>query len=134
MAGKKSYAGIEIEFTANYSDLVESLKKIDNESTKLKKNLDAAQKALQTDPENTELQAAAQKTLADAIEKTTERLKLLESTEKEVNEQYKAGEIPVDQYVKFQAELSKTKAGLETYKKAIGEAFDAYEKAKEAEQ
>lgn len=121
MAGKKSYAGIEIEFTANYSQLVESLKKIDNESTKLKKNLDAAQKALQTDPENTELQAAAQKTLADAIEKTTERLKLLESTEKEVNEQYKAGQIPVDQYVKFQTELSKTKAGLETYKKAISE-------------
>jgi hypothetical protein len=30
MAGKKSYAGIEIEFTANYSQLVESLKKIDN--------------------------------------------------------------------------------------------------------
>lgn len=121
MAGKKSYAGIEIEFTANYSQLVESLKKIDNESTKLKKNLDAAQKALQTDPENTELQAAAQKTLADAIDNVTRKLKLLESTEQEINEQYKAGEIPVDQYVKFQAELSKTKAGLETYKKAIGE-------------
>ena len=121
MAGKKSYAGIEIEFTANYSELVASLKRIDTESMKLKKNLDAAQKALQTDPENTELQAAAQKTLADAIQKTTERLKLLESTEKEVNEQYKAGQIPVDQYVKFQTELSKTKAGLETYKKAIGE-------------
>lgn len=121
MAGKKSYAGIEIEFTANYSDLVKSLRKIDDEAEKLKQNLNAAQKAMIADPENVELQAAAQKTLADAIDNVTRKLKLLESTEQEINEQYKAGEIPVDQYVKFQAELSKTKAGLETYKKAIGE-------------
>ncbi|MCR5815965.1 MAG: hypothetical protein K6F91_03695 [Ruminococcus sp.] len=121
MAGKKSYAGIEIEFTANYSDLVKSLRKIDDEAEKLKQNLNAAQKAMIADPENVELQAAAQKTLADAIDNVTRKLKLLESTEQEINEQYKAGEIPVNQYVKFQAELSKTKAGLETYKKAIGE-------------
>lgn len=125
MAGKKSYAGIEIEFTANYSDLVESLKKIDNESQKLSTDLKSAQKALKLDPENTELQAAAQKTLANAIVNVNEKLKLLKSTEKEIRDQYEQGAIPVEQYVRFQAELTRTISSLEKYKAQVKDTASA---------
>lgn len=131
MAKKNSYAGIEIEFTANYSDLVESLKKIDTESQKLSRDLKTAQKALELDPENTELQAAAQKTLANAIVNVNDKLQLLKSTEKEIRQQYEQGAIPVEQYVRFQAELTKTISSLEKYKAQVKDAGNADEIAED---
>lgn len=117
MAGKKSYAGIEIEFSANYNDLVKGLSEIDAMSNKLDKDLKTAQKALKLDPENTELMAAAQRTLASAVENTTKRLEMLKSTEAEIKQQYESGAMPIEQYIKFQSELSKTEAALDKYTK-----------------
>ena len=119
MAGKKSYAGIEIEFSANYSDLVEGLSKIDAMSNKLDRDLKTAQKALKLDPENTELMTLAQKALAEAIANTTKKLEMLQSTEAEIKQKYEDKIIPIEQYTKFQAELSKTKSAVETYKQQL---------------
>ena len=106
--GRASYAGIEINFSANYSDLVESLQKIDRESKKIEKSLSATQNALKFDPENVELAAVQQKVLADAIGKTEERLKLLKSTEQEIKAEFEKGGIPTEQYAKFLAEIAKS--------------------------
>ena len=119
MAGKKSYAGIEIEFSANYSDLVEGLSKIDAMSNKLDRDLKTAQKALKLDPENTELMTLAQKALAEAVANTTKKLEMLQSTEAEIKQKYEDKIIPIEQYTKFQAELSKTKSSVETYKQQL---------------
>lgn len=119
MAGKKSYAGIEIEFSANYSDLVEGLSKIDAMSNKLDRDLKTAQKALKLDPENTELMTLAQKALAEAVANTTKKLEMLQSTEAEIKQKYEDKIIPIEQYTKFQAELSKTKSAVETYKQQL---------------
>ena len=119
MAGKKSYAGIEIEFSANYSNLVEGLSKIDAMSNKLDRDLKTAQKALKLDPENTELMTLAQKALAEAVANTTKKLEMLQSTEAEIKQKYEDKIIPIEQYTKFQAELSKTKSAVETYKQQL---------------
>lgn len=119
--GKASYAGIEINFSANYSDLVESLQKIDRESKKIEKSLSATQNALKFDPENVELAAVQQKVLADAIGKTEERLKLLKSTEQEIKAEFEKGGIPTEQYAKYLAEIAKSEKALKEFKAAQAE-------------
>jgi chromosome segregation ATPase/molecular chaperone GrpE (heat shock protein) len=119
--GKASYAGIEINFSANYSDLVESLQTIDRESKKIEKSLSATQNALKFDPENVELAAVQQKVLADAIAKTEERLKLLKSTEQEIKTEFEKGGIPTEQYAKYLAEIAKTEKALKEFKAAQAE-------------
>lgn len=119
--GKASYAGIEINFSANYSDLVESLQKIDRESKKIEKSLSATQNALKFDPENVELAAVQQKVLADAIAKTEERLKLLKSTEQEIKAEFEKGGIPTEQYAKYLAEIAKSEKALKEFKAAQAE-------------
>ena len=119
--GRASYAGIEINFSANYSDLVESLQKIDRESKKIEKSLSATQNALKFDPENVELAAVQQKVLADAIGKTEERLKLLKSTEQEIKAEFEKGGIPTEQYAKFLAEIAKSEKALKEFKAAQAE-------------
>lgn len=119
--GKASYAGIEINFSANYSDLVESLQTIDRESKKIEKSLSATQNALKFDPENVELAAVQQKVLADAIAKTEERLKLLKSTEQEIKAEFEKGGIPTEQYAKYLAEIAKSEKALKEFKAAQAE-------------
>ena len=124
--GKASYAGIEINFSANYSDLVESLQKIDRESTKLQKNLEETRTALKFDPENTELMAANQRNLALAIDNVTAKLKLLKDSEDEVKASFEKGEIPVAQFAKFETEIAKTESSLKSYKKEQEESSSLY--------
>lgn len=114
--GTGKYAGIEIQFTAEYSDLVKALREIDVKSRQLNNDLKAIDKAMEFDPGNIELAAARQKVLSDAIAKTAERLKQLQSTEDEVRRQYDEGKIPADQYARYQTELTKTEKALEALK------------------
>lgn len=114
--GKTKYAGIEIEFTANYAELATALKEIDVKSKSLSKDLKETQAALEFDPGNVELAASNQRLLAAAIENTTERLKLLKSTEDEVKAAFDKGQIPAEQYAKYQTEIAKTERALETFK------------------
>ena len=114
--GKTKYAGIEIEFTANYAELAAALKEIDVKSKALSKDLKETQAALEFDPGNVELAASNQRLLAAAIGNTTERLKLLKSTEDEVKAAFDKGQIPAEQYAKYQTEITKTERALETFK------------------
>lgn len=63
--------------------------------------------------------------LSEAIEATKTKLDVLIRNEKDINEQYKKGELPVESYLKYQEELEKTKKKLNTLRDQTKTADDS---------
>ncbi len=125
-----TYRGItvDIEFNGKTSKFNEAVKEINDDLKKIDKQMNQVNKGLKLDPTNTRLLEQKFDLLSKKIETTQDKLKLLKKAEKEVEEQFKAGNIDKSLWEDFQKEIGKTEAELKKLKneaadtvKAIGE-------------
>lgn len=111
--------GITIEIGGDTTGLSKALgdvnKKINSTQTQLKD----VERLLKLDPRNTELLAQKQKLLKDELAATKEKAKSLEAAAKQVNEQFKKGEISVETYQSFNRELQETKIKQDKVSEAL---------------
>ena len=104
----KNIKGITIQIGADVTKLDEGLKKADKSIKNVRNELVEVEKALKLDPNNAELLAQKQELLAEQVAKTSDKLKLLKDAQSQVEQQFRSGQIGVEQYRAFQRELSNT--------------------------
>ena len=121
MANKK-IAGITVEIGGDTTKLSKALTDVDKKSRDLKSELKDLDKALKLDPKNTELLAQKQQVLAEAIKNSKEKLDKLKEAEKQIEQQFKSGQIDNGQYRAFKREVESTKEELGYYEKQAQEA------------
>jgi len=118
MAGN-NIKGITISLGADTTQLTSALKDVDKQSKSLTNELKAVDKALKLDPSNVELAAQRQEVLTEAVQSTSKRLEVLKQAQSQVEEQFRNGDLGVEQYRAFQRELSTTEAQLKAYENQI---------------
>ena len=109
--------GLTIEIGGDTSKFEKSLGKAESASAKLSKELKGVNSLLKLDPSNVELLKQKQDILRESIVATEDKLKLLNDAQSQVVEQFKNGDIGIEQYRNFQREIIATKQKLETLKK-----------------
>ena len=117
MAKGSPIKGINIEIGGNTGPLEKALGEVNVKAGKLQAELKEVNKLLKFDPTNTELIAQKQAILKESIEKTSEKLTALKNAEKQVQEQFKKGEISEEQYRALQREIVATEANLKSLEK-----------------
>lgn len=120
MANKK-IAGITVEIGGDTTKLSKALSDVDKKSRDLKNELKDIDKALKLDPKNVELLAQKQKVLAEAITNSKKKLETLRDTEKQIEQQFKNGEIDDGQYRAFKREIEATEAEIKNTQKDIND-------------
>ena len=121
MAG--NIKGITVEIGGNTSPLQNALKDVNKESRSLQSELNAVNKNLKFNPNDTVMLSQKQKILAESITNTKSKLQTLKEAEKQAQEQFKQGKISEQQYRALQQEISKTEnqlKGLEKQQKELG--------------
>lgn len=126
MAG--TIKGITVEIGGNTTGLSAALKEPEDKARALTNELRAVEKALKLDPSNVTLLAEKQRILNEQVANTSEKLKVLEQSQKEVNEQFKSGKITEDAYKAFNLELGKTQAELTNTEKKLDDLNDSSNK------
>lgn len=118
----------ELEYTKSKLEKLEkqqqefgdTSKKALEEATKkckdLEKNLKDVDAALELDPTNITLLSEKQELLADAIDATSEKLKLMKEQQDKISADYATGDIDRGAYLDFQTELSATEQKLKELK------------------
>lgn len=104
--------GITIEIGGDTTKLGKALESSEKQSRSLQNELKQVNKLLEIDPGNTELLAQKQKILTDAVQETSEKLKILRDAEEQVIEQFNNGDIGEDQLRAFQREIIETENKL----------------------
>ena len=117
--------GMYVKIGGDTSEYTAAMKGLNADINSTTKNLNSVNKLLKLDPTNVEYTAQKQKLLSEAIEATKTKLDVLLRNEKEINEQYKKGELPVESYLKYQEELEKTKKKLNTLRDQTKTADDS---------
>ena len=120
--------GLTVEIGGDTTKLGKALEGVNKKSRDLSSELGEINKLLKFDPGNTELLAQKQKVLADAINNTAKKLETLEDAEKQVQEQFKRGEVSEDQVRALQREIMETSRKLQSYEKAAEETAEAVKK------
>lgn len=113
---KSGYKGItvDIEFQGKTSKFNEAVGQMDKTLKGLDSELTQVNKGLKLDPTNAALVGQKFELLRQKIGETEEKLKLMRSAQKEVENAYKNGEIDGGTYRDFQRELAKTEAQLKS--------------------
>lgn len=113
---KSGYKGItvDIEFQGKTSKFNEAVGQMDKTLKGLDSELTQVNKGLKLDPTNAALVGQKFELLRQKIGETEEKLKLMRSAQKEVENAYKNGEIDGGTYRDFQRELVKTEAQLKS--------------------
>lgn len=117
--------GMYVKIGGDTSEYTAAMKGLNADINSTTKNLNSVNKLLKLDPTNVEYTAQKQKLLGEAIEATKTKLDVLIRNEKDINEQYKKGELPVESYLKYQEELEKTKKKLNTLRDQTKTADDS---------
>lgn len=115
----KKVSGITIEIDGETSGLEKALSSVNKKAYDIQKELKEVEKGLKFDPKNTELLSQKQKLLGDAVQNTGEKLKGLKDAQKQVDEQFKNGEISEEQYRGFQREVIKTESNLKSLEEQL---------------
>ena len=89
--------GITVEIGGDTTKLGKALEDVNKRSKDLSSELGQVNKLLKLDPGNVELLAQKQKILSEAIETTSKKLDTLKQAEKQVQEQFKRGEVSEEQ-------------------------------------
>jgi len=126
MAG--NIKGITVEIGGNTAPLQNALKDVNKTSRDLQSELREVNKQLKLDPANTNLLTQKQKLLAESITNTKIKLDTLKEAEKQVQEQFKRGEVSEEQYRALQREVIKTEQYLKSLEKQVGKSNVALEK------
>jgi phage-related minor tail protein len=115
----KNIRGITIEIDGATTGLEKSLQDVNKKARDIQSELKEVERLLKLDPKNTELVAQKQKLLGDAVENTKEKLERLKSAQKQVDEQFKNGEITEEQYRGIQREIIATEENLKSLQEEI---------------
>lgn len=117
----KRIKGITIELDGETKGLDKALQDVNKRSRDLTSELKEVDKALKFNPKNVELIAQKQELLSKQVETTKEKLDKLKQAEKQVQDQFKKGEIKEEQYRAFQRELIETESKLKHFEKKLKE-------------
>ena len=110
--------GITIELDGDTTKLNKALSSSENAARDSVKALREIEKSLKFNPGNTKLVEQQQRNLAEAINATKEKLKILQDVDGQMK-QLNQGKISVDQYEAFQREIIATEGQLSTYEKRL---------------
>ena len=113
--------GLTVEIGGDTTKLGKALESVNKKSRDLSGELGQINRMLKLDPGNTELLAQKQKVLAEAVENTKGKLDTLREAEKQVQEQFKRGEVSEEQVRELQREIIATTKKLDQYENAIKE-------------
>ena len=94
--------------------------------------LDEVNACLSNNAKNSTLLSQKQELLKVAIAETSEKLKTLSSSQAKVNEDYKAGKIPDEEYRKFQRTIVSTQQELDEYQQELKELSEDHKKAEKS--
>ena len=108
--------GITIEIGGDTTKLSKALSGVNKEISTTQSQLKDVQRLLKLDPQNITLLEQKQKMLGKAIADTAEKLKTLESAEKQVQQQFKEGKVSQEQYNALEREIESTRISLENLK------------------
>lgn len=113
MAG--NIKGIKIEIDGDTQPLQKALKNVNKAATDATQELKQIDKALKFDTGNVTLLTQKQEVLQKQVSNTKEKLETLRQAQSQVEQQFKTGNIGVDQYRAFQREVETTKNVLKGY-------------------
>lgn len=125
----KGFKGITVEIDGNTSKLDNALSKVNSTSKQLQSELKGVNSLLKLDPKNTELAAQKQMLLSQAVQQTEEKLKLLETAQKQAAAA--GADINDEAYRNLQREIVLTKSKLEDLK-GQKKTFDELQKGAES--
>lgn len=111
--------GITIELDGDTTKLNKALSSSENAARDSVKALREIEKSLKFNPGNTKLVEQQQRNLAEAINATKEKLKILQDADGQMKQQLNQGKISVDQYEAFQREIIATEGQLSSYEKRL---------------
>ena len=92
--------------------LSKALSGVNKEISSTQKQLKDVERLLKLDPTNTKLLEQRQRLLSDAVQETKTKLDTLKTAEKQVQEQFKRGEVSQQQYDALQREIAATAVEL----------------------
>ena len=121
----KIIKGLTVEIGGDTTKLGKALEGVDKQSRNLSSELGEINRLLKMDPGNTDLPTQRQMVLADAIGNTSKKLATLKEAEKQVQEQFKRGEVSEEQVRALQREIIATEKKMDSYTKAAKETADA---------
>ena len=104
--------GIVVEIGGDTTGLDKALKDTNKQINTTQSSLKDVERLLKLDPKNTTLLAQKQRLLSQAVSDTGDKLKVLQQAEKQVQEQFKKGDVSQDQYEALQREIIATKQKL----------------------
>ena len=108
--------GIQIDIGGSTDKLGNALAGVEQNAKNLQTELRGVNTLLKFDPSNTELLSQKQQILKEAIDETASKLDVLKNAEAQVQEQFKKGDITVEQYRDFQREIVATEQQLDKLK------------------
>lgn len=97
--------GIVVEIGGDTTGLSKALSGINKEIKDTQSQLKDVERLLKLDPGNVELLAQKQRLLKESIEETKEKLDALHEAQEQVQKQFEAGEIGIEQYEGLQREI-----------------------------
>ena len=98
--------GIIVEIGGDTVGLQKALKDVNDKAKNVSSEMREVEKALKLDPTNTELLAQKQQLLSKQTEIAKEKLSALKDVQKQVEQQFKNGQIGEEQYRAFQREVA----------------------------
>lgn len=130
MAG--NIKGINIEIGGSTTKLNSALKNVDSTARDLNKRLKDIDRSLKFNPGNAELIAQKQRDLAQAVDNTSEKLKILKQSQEQARQALEAGELGQEKYDALTREILKTENQLERYKSQLDQVSQAETKNTQA--
>lgn len=116
--------GLTVEIGGDTTKLGKALEDVNKKSRDLSSELGEINKLLKMDPGNADLLAQKQKVLAEAVANTSKRLDTLKEAEKQVQAQFKRGEVSEEQVRELQREIVATTKKMEGYENAAKKTAD----------
>ena len=127
-SSSKKIRGITIEMSADATEVISEIRKVDSATSNTQKQLRDVEKLLKFDPGNTELLAQKQRLLADAAEEAQKKEKLLYQAMEDLDGQLADGKISQQRYNEehdaLQRELIETDRKLDGYQSSLKEISD----------
>ena len=112
--------GITIELNGDTTKLNKALSSSEKAAQESAKALKEIERNLKFNPGNSKLVEQQQRNLAQAIEATKEKLKVLQDADGQMKQQLNEGKISIDQYEAFQREIITTEGQLANYERRLG--------------
>ena len=117
--------GITVVLGGDTTGLNKALSGTNKEIKNTQAQLKDVERLLKLDPTNTTLLEQKQRLLADAVGETKSKLDTLKTAEKQVQEQFKRGEVSQQQYDGLQREIAATEAALRKLEDQAGQSATA---------